>query len=1543
MADEEQPPPRKVGSLRDRIAQFEKKPEASAPPPPRAAPKQWAWKAKQETTATASPAPNTSTTSAEKPTPSTHERSPSPPPQRPAFSSDDAREAIAGGMGSLKERMAALQGRNIGGMAPPPKPKKVVIEREEPKEEDQPEPVEDEDEEEKARRARLAERMAKLGGARVGVGPPLFSRPQKHEEDESKAVEDKHPEAGDDVPGEPKEEPKATVVENEPEPDAEATDEAKPATSDEPHVASTDEPKSPSNEPKPAPSDEGKPTTDESKGVSPSITEPTPSVASPESKPPVTSPEPAVVTSPDPITSRSPPTSMPIPAAPKRAAPPRKKAPRKTVEESKPEPDSAIPEEDVKATELEDKADEGAKTEPEVEDKPAPDEDKSTPSVEDKPTPEVESKPKREPKAEPTEPKEEPTGADFSQAEDIGMAPVPIKRAPTPPAERVKTPPVERAPTPPVARGPTRAPTPPIQRVQTPPVERVPTPPAAPFSPAPVHPGVLSPIVRPGSPIPRPESPGLVPRPESPVPVPRPESPLAQPGKSVLRPESPEPEVVTSRPASPAPAHPASPVPVRAASPVPVRSVSSVPVRSASPLPVRSASPVPARPESPAARSRSPSLPPRPVSPIAARALSPRPVSPTTLPSSPPVRRAGARRASLLRSEVPLSELRKEAEKERQESEEPESEETKKANLAARMAKLGGVSMFGPQRRSSIDVERRASMEYERRASTDIDRRSSLEGRKEPFPSIPTEEEVAELKRRDSMESLTGMHTEEPQAVPRDEHEPFSPQSRASSSPLMRGSLGSVGRRSSLDAGSTRKSSGEANIPGSEVQPPPQRSPSIRRSIPPPAVPEEQPSPIEESAPLSPRPNLPPPPPPEFVAPPPPPGVSSPPGPPTFSPPPPPVSSPPASEPFVAPPPPPPVHAPPSRPSGSPPPPPRPSNAPPPPPPTQEEEEEPVDAVSPAPPPMPSSPPVSPTPWLPSSPPPPVPTSRPSRRPSIPIPGRDSDYTSPARSPVDHSRAAQFVGLAQPEGGSSSKSEMAQVEAAPTNEEGEAETEEQARRRTIAQRMAKLGGIKFGMPGVAPPPVPRRQPTNPPEEDDNNEPAESAPTLDSAPVSVPVAEEAQLVDDGSEESERARKERIAAKMAAMGGMRFGMLPPGAGGPLGRPPPPPSTAPPPPPTAVPPPVPSVTPPRPPSSAPPPVPTKAKSPERGASEADDFATISEGQSLEEEGVHVEAEVSEPEQLGMPEEEDEPTPPPPPRPANRPPPAPRAMSPPSRNPPPAPGSRQNSFDVGASQPQGFTMVEAPGDDSDADGPPPPPRPATRPPPPPSSRPPPPPPEESDFEHAGVDDYMTRSLVSEDETNYPTGQEAPARTSRELPIPPRPTAIRLTAAPPPGYEPDSDMLMVLWGKIGVQVTQSAIALAEKGKKSIVGDGTGAGFVTAVLAGVDTAYKSSYGWLVFAQSGGKVQRRSSDIMPGDIVVMTDVKLKGHKGLQAYSTHVSGELVGVVSEFEAKKHKIKVWQPALQPNTYPTVESVSYRLEDLKSGTIQVYRVAENI
>ncbi|KAK1226639.1 assembly of actin patch protein [Marasmius sp. AFHP31] len=66
-----------------------------------------------------------------------------------------------------------------------------------------------------------------------------------------------------------------------------------------------------------------------------------------------------------------------------------------------------------------------------------------------------------------------------------------------------------------------------------------------------------------------------------------------------------------------------------------------------------------------------------------------------------------------------------------------------------------------------------------------------------------------------------------------------------------------------------------------------------------------------------------------------------------------------------------------------------------------------------------------------------------------------------------------------------------------------------------------------------------------------------------------------------------------------------------------------------------------------------------------------------------------------------------------------------------------------------------------------------------------------------------------------------------------------------------------------------------------------------------------------------------SEILPGDIVWLKDAKLKGHKGLHTYTQ-------GVGEGDEANQH---VGQQ--------TVESVSYRMEDLESGVVKVFRVLE--
>ena len=128
-----------------------------------------------------------------------------------------------------------------------------------------------------------------------------------------------------------------------------------------------------------------------------------------------------------------------------------------------------------------------------------------------------------------------------------------------------------------------------------------------------------------------------------------------------------------------------------------------------------------------------------------------------------------------------------------------------------------------------------------------------------------------------------------------------------------------------------------------------------------------------------------------------------------------------------------------------------------------------------------------------------------------------------------------------------------------------------------------------------------------------------------------------------------------------------------------------------------------------------------------------------------------------------------------------------------------------------------------------------------------------------------------------------------------------------------------MIWGKVGVHICEAAMASYEKSKKVLVGDGSYAGFIRAVLSQVPNAAPApvpsegdglDYGYLIYSQNGVAVQRRAAEIMPGDIVVLVDAKLKGHKGLQSYHQHVGATeaIIGVVSEFDPKKSKIKVFQ-----------------------------------
>ncbi|KAJ3835415.1 hypothetical protein F5878DRAFT_628000 [Lentinula raphanica] len=517
----------------------------------------------------------------------------------------------------------------------------------------------------------------------------------------------------------------------------------------------------------------------------------------------------------------------------------------------------------------------------------------------------------------------------------------------------------------------------------------------------------------------------------------------------------------------------------------------------------------------------------------------------------------------------------------------------------------------------------------------------------------------------------------------------------------------------------------------------------------------------------------------------------------------------------------------------------------------------------------------------------------------------------------------------------------------PEPEQAPVEDEEQARRRTIAERMAKLGGLKFGAA-----PIPMGRPA-PPKRRESEE--ESQRHQLEAGVEEIAEPKPELTE---EEEERARKERIAAKMASMGGMRIGMQPYGMF--AGKPPP---THPKPPAVSsesenvhVPP------PPR--HAAPPPPPP----PQDVDSEHESLATSDEG-------VKVEAEESEMEEVNYEDaeedqDEDEVPPPVPTRDGRHS--IPHPMPTPGR--PPVPTTlpiRKASIQSATSQksddtvpippprklsiPQtlppstsDYVMVEG-----EEEVPPPPPPRVGRPVPP---RAAPLPPQGSTSAVPASESISSQwelpSIPSVDfggsaDLSLSWTDDMASSTSSVPPIPPSAESQSTRPPAPPAHDLvlSPEDLVAIWGRVGVQVCEVATTLFEKSKKALIGDGTYSGFIDATLKEVPNAAPISgqdYGYLIYMQSGASVQKRASDILPGDVVWMHDAKFKGHKGIQTYSQTVGSTepLLGVVGEFESKKFKIRVFQ-ANQHVGQQTVESVSYRLEDLKSGLVKIFRVLE--
>ncbi|ORX37347.1 hypothetical protein BD324DRAFT_625771 [Kockovaella imperatae] len=190
---------------------------------------------------------------------------------------------------------------------------------------------------------------------------------------------------------------------------------------------------------------------------------------------------------------------------------------------------------------------------------------------------------------------------------------------------------------------------------------------------------------------------------------------------------------------------------------------------------------------------------------------------------------------------------------------------------------------------------------------------------------------------------------------------------------------------------------------------------------------------------------------------------------------------------------------------------------------------------------------------------------------------------------------------------------------------------------------------------------------------------------------------------------------------------------------------------------------------------------------------------------------------------------------------------------------------------------------------------------------------------------------------------QQSRSSTAEVPPSPVSSRSFRMSQADQRGStdtsgRPGFDQLQAASRDTGARLAKSAEGVFKQGKKGYYGDGSPAGFIGVAMDGAQIPRGQNWGQVVYEQEAGSILKRYDEPRAGDIAAFHDARFKGRKGLSSYEQHVGSvedPLLGIVVDFDQKgKHKVKVLQVERG-----VPGEVSYRCDDLKSGRMKVYRV----
>ncbi|KAF2971157.1 hypothetical protein GQX73_g2454 [Xylaria multiplex] len=160
-----------------------------------------------------------------------------------------------------------------------------------------------------------------------------------------------------------------------------------------------------------------------------------------------------------------------------------------------------------------------------------------------------------------------------------------------------------------------------------------------------------------------------------------------------------------------------------------------------------------------------------------------------------------------------------------------------------------------------------------------------------------------------------------------------------------------------------------------------------------------------------------------------------------------------------------------------------------------------------------------------------------------------------------------------------------------------------------------------------------------------------------------------------------------------------------------------------------------------------------------------------------------------------------------------------------------------------------------------------------------------------------------------------------------------------PPPRTLRQDELEEAYEKFGRRLAHS---VASK-KDSVVGDGTPQALVHELLRPLNEALMPvgtrAYGAVVYTNLANAATQLNDEIRPGDILSIRNAKFQGKHGPMhaKYTVEVGKpDHVAIVAEWDGTKKKVRAWE---QGRENRKVKLESYKLEDLRSGEVKIWRV----